>query len=619
MDLRRFLDLYVSETGEHVRLLHRSLLALEKDPDGGAIDGAFRAAHTIKGLSAAMGYGAVADLAHSLEDRLEEIRAGRIQPDAVLIDNMLEGADAVEAAIAAAVSVPPGGAAWGGALPMPGFAAAGVSKTLSPGTVRAMMPADATAVALVRLRADAPIKSARAMIVMRSLSGLAGVLGSEPAEFGDGFGGEFAIFFGSGTNLDEAGSIIAAAGEVESVQFTAPTKLEPAAAASPQAAGRGVAPSVLLPPERQVRVDAERLDALAEGIGELAVLFGRLGPEAQSGAQGEDLGRMATVVAGLQADVLHLRMVPLRTALERLPRVVRDAARSVGREVDLVVAGEEVQLDRRIVSELGDLLVHLLRNAVDHGIEAPDERIRAGKAALGTIRVTAERERSSVCITVADDGRGVARRRVVAMAKAAGLLPAEGQDAVTDAELFRLLSHAGLSTAEQVNAVSGRGVGMDVVVSGIRALGGAIDMRTVEGAGTTFTMRLPVTLAMAQALLVRVGTEKYAIPLTHITEAVELSGSVDDAGGMLRLRGEQVPLVRLASVLGVHGGGSEEAAVIAVRGERRVALAVHEIIGREQILVKELEAAAGTLPYFSGAMLLADGRPALVLDPLSVT
>jgi two-component system, chemotaxis family, sensor kinase CheA len=438
-----------------------------------------------------------------------------------------------------------------------------------------------------------------------------GLIGSDPAEFDEDFAGEFRIFFGAGADLDAVEATIAGAGEVQSVELVDPTRTAVGAAA-PAAAQPAVA-------ERQIRVDAGRLDGVAEGIGELSVLFGRLEPGAvPAGPVHAMLSRMGSVLAALQREVLQLRMVAVRESFERLPRVVRDAARALDREVELIVSGDDVQLDRAIIEEIGDPLVHLLRNAVDHGIEAPAERERAGKSRRGRIHLGAERERSSVRITLSDDGRGVQAARVVAKARAAGLLAADAPDELNDEELFRLLSHPGLTTAEQLSTVSGRGVGMDVVVSRIRALGGAIDMQSRAGEGTTFSIRLPITLALAQALRVRVGSEQYAIPLTHISEAVELNGSVSGSPPMLLLRSERVPLIRLGSALQLGTAGREETAVIAERGDRRIALAVDELIGREQILVKSFDPVAGMLPYFSGATLLADGRPALVLDPLSV-
>jgi two-component system, chemotaxis family, sensor kinase CheA len=627
MDLRRFLDLYISESGEHVRLLQRSLLALERDDAGGdAVAEAFRAAHTLKGISAAMGYRAVADMAHQLEDRLDALRAGTLAADGGLIDRLLADADALASAVADAVRTAPlqhpadelvsaaADAAGTAPLQHPAEEPAAPAAAAPDGE-----PAGTAVIALVRLQPDAPIKAARALLVLRGLAAQPGLLGSDPAEFADDFAGEFRAFFAAGADAAAIEAAILRAGEVASVEF-----VEAGAARGggrqvrQESAAAGPAPASALP-ARQIRVDAVRLDAIADGIGELSVLLGRLPDDAPaSGAQGEMTHRIGAVLMQLQEDVLQLRMVPVRDALDRLPRVVRDAARTLGRDVELVVSGDDVQLDRTIIEEIGEPLVHLVRNAVDHGIEPPAERQRAGKPARGRITITAERERSSVCITISDDGRGVQSARVAAKAAAAGLLPDHGASELTSEELFRLLSHPGLSTADRVSAVSGRGVGMDVVVSRIRALGGAIDMQSVAGEGTTFTMRLPITLALAQALRVRVGGEDYAIPLTHLAEVVELGSNVHDGGATVQLRGEQVLLVRLRSVLGVEGAGPEDTAVVAELGGRRAALAVDELVGGEQIVVKSFDPVAGLLPYFSGATLLADGRPALVLDPLSV-
>lgn len=594
MDLRRFVDLYVSETQEHTRLLQRSLVQLEAAGGAAAVAEAFRAAHTLKGLSAAMGYHAVADLAHGLEDRLDAIRSGRMEADAAVISAMLSTADELEDAIAAAVRLAPSTSDQ----PREQQRDA-VSRPQAP------TPDGTVTIAHIRLRADAPIKGARAALILRALAGVPGVLGSDPAQFDDDFDGAFRIFFDASADTSAAEEAILGAGDVEDVVLA---HADAAPAARP---GAGL-------PARQVRVDTGRLDGLADGLGELSVLYARLQRVGVPGRAGEVIDRIGTVLGELEHDMRALRMVPVRDVFERLPRVARDAARSIGRDVELVLEGDDVEMDRSILDEIGEPLVHLLRNAVDHGIENADVRRAAGKRPRGRIRVRAERERGSVRIVVEDDGSGVAAERVAAKARAAGLYDRDTPPG-TDEELFRLMSMPGLSTADQVSALSGRGVGMDVVVNRVRALGGAIDMRTQPGAGTTFTMRLPITLAVAQALRVRVGGEDYAIPLTHVSEAVELDGRMmSGTTDVLRVRSHTVPLVRLRRVLQVRAEGQESAAVIAEIGGRRAALAVDELVGREQILVRTFDAVTGMLPFFSGATLLADGRPALVLDPLSV-
>jgi two-component system, chemotaxis family, sensor kinase CheA len=641
MDLRRFLDAYVADATDHLQLLQRSLLALERDGHGAALDEAFRAAHTLKGLAAAMGFDEVTGLAHGLEDRLEAWR-NRAEPAALDVDALLADADLLEQAIAVAVAHGPqsaDGAAAAATRPAAAATARPAAAAAAPGTVANAVnpfheaPPGTRAVVSVQLEPDAPIKAARAMLILRALQDRGDLLGTDPNRFGDDFSGTLRLFLLSPQDLETAEADIRAAGDVASVEIFVADAPAPGAAdksrgpradstTEPVSADAGrLAVAALHGVHRYLRVDAGRMDFLAGGIGELSILFGRLARDpAARMAQGGTLDRMEFILSQLQQEIIDLRMIPVGAAFERLARVVRDAARRLDKDVDLDLSGEDVRLDRAIIDELGDPLVHLLRNAVDHGIECRADRQRAGKAARGRIEVRAERERTNVRITVRDDGAGVAAERIAERARAAGLLAVGAPAGATDDEVFRLLSQPGLSTATSVGEVSGRGVGMDVVVSRVRALGGAIDMKTTAGVGTEFTIRLPATLALAHALRVRVGAEEYAIPLTHITEAVDLDCEPANAIARrsLRLRGETVPLVSIRAMLQVTGAGQEHAAVIARSGTRRAGLMVDELIGREQILVKSFDAVTGTLPFFSGATLLADGRPVLVLDPLSV-
>jgi two-component system, chemotaxis family, sensor kinase CheA len=472
----------------------------------------------------------------------------------------------------------------------------------------------------VRLRADSPLKAARAMLVVKAAERAGELRTHEPATFGDDFDGVLTLVFGPDVSEAGAEAAIRAAGDVEAVTWAPRAPAAPAPTARLARARAAEA----APPKKtsQIRIEAGRLDQLAEGIGEASVLHARLQQAARTAdpAVAGMVDRLGTLLTELQRTILALRMVPVSEVFDRFPRLVRDAARAVGKQVDFRIEGADIELDRAILDEMIDPLVHLLRNAVDHGIEDAGTRQAAGKAERGLLLLRAERERSSVLLQVVDDGGGIDAARVVASAQAAGLLPEDAADELGDDELLRLLSQPGFSTAREVTALSGRGVGMDAVVARIRAVGGAIALETRRGAGTTFTLRLPLTLALVQALRVRVSGEDYAIPLTHVTEAVELADVMVVAmhgREVLRLRTELLPLVRLRAVLEA-GGAGEGAAVIAEIGERRAALAVDELVGREQILVKSFDAAVGMLPFFSGATLLADGRPALILDPLSV-
>jgi two-component system chemotaxis sensor kinase CheA len=576
LDARRFVDLYAAEAREHLRLLSRSITELESPGAAAAVGEAFRAAHTLKGIAAAMGHQAVASQAHAIEDSLDAVRAGRARADEALTDELLARIDELEQAIDASIAAPP--------------LAASVSE------------------ARVRLSADTALPAARASLIVMTCRRSGLIASADPDPIDDDFTGELHLVPAPGVTRDALERAVRGCGDVEQIVWDEPV----------QAAGNGAVARPV------VRVDVRRLDALADGISELLIWHARMEDVVrvpQNGAAPElARRRFRTLLGELQEEVLHLRMFPVGMVFERMPRVVREAARAVGKSIRLTMEGTDIELDRALLDELVDPIVHLLRNAVDHGIEKQDERARAGKPARAEIRLCAERERASVRIEVHDDGRGMARERIAEKAATLGLRVAAA-DAMTDEELLRVLAHPGLSTADEVTEVSGRGVGMDAVVQRIRTLGGALSMRSEEGAGTTFTMRLPLTLALAHALRVRVGPEDYAIPLTHVCEVVELQDvHVAAVGGRetLRVRDDLLPLVRLRQVLGIRGVGTETAAVIAENGERRAALAVDALLGREQIVMKGYVSPRDALPLFSGATLLADGRPALVLDPLSV-
>jgi two-component system chemotaxis sensor kinase CheA len=441
---------------------------------------------------------------------------------------------------------------------------------------------------------------------------------SEPETFPADFDGEFALILNQDAEQTEVAKLLEGASEI--AKFEIVRANQPAAAARDAARASVPAPATATK-TNFVRVDQRRLDEVADSLGEIAILQGRLGQLVSNDHSqlGDLVTRMTRLLSELQHSVLAMRMVPVADVFDRFPRMVRDAARSLGKDLEFRIEGNDIEIDRAILEEVADPLVHLLRNAIDHGIESPAERAKGKKPEKATLVLRAWRDRSSVRIQVQEDGRGISAKKVVAKARALGLPVPDGD--VGNEDLLRILCAPGFSTAEQVTDVSGRGVGMDAVAAKIRALGGAIDMQTRPGHGTTFTLRLPLTLAIAQALRVRVGGEDYAIPLTHVAEAVELDAcGIDRHKGkeMLRLRDEVLPLVRLRSVMRTTAEGAESAAVIAELGERRTALAVDQLIGREQILVKQFDGAVGTLPIFSGVTLLADGRPALVLDPISV-
>ncbi|MFI5310474.1 MAG: chemotaxis protein CheA, partial [Gemmatimonadales bacterium] len=375
---------------------------------------------------------------------------------------------------------------------------------------------------------------------------------------------------------------------------------------------------------RFVRMDLARLDVLMNLIGELVITRGRLlqlTAGSSDPALDEEMQRAARLISDLQAEIMTSRMVPVGQIFDRFPRLVRDAARQLNKEVHFVVEGKDIELDRSLLDELGEPLVHLLRNAIDHGIEEPAVRLAAGKARAGRLVLSAARDRAAALVRVTDDGRGVDRARVLARARALALVDAATVE-LTDEQLFRCIAQPGFSTADAVTEISGRGVGIDAVMSKVRALGGSVQMASVEGAGTVVTIRLPITLAIVRAILARSGGERYALPLTHVRETLEYGEqTVQHVQGreVLVLRDEVLPLMRLRDVVRQGDVAPEGGEIVVIeQGDRRSGLLVDELIGQEEIVVKPFDAARDGLALFSGATILADGAPALIMDVASL-
>jgi len=377
--------------------------------------------------------------------------------------------------------------------------------------------------------------------------------------------------------------------------------------------------------QRSVRIDLRRLDNLMNLIGELVITRGRLvqlATTCEDPALVEAVAQASRLVADLQDEIMTSRMVPVWQVFDRFPRLVRDAARSVGKEVDFQIEGKEVELDRSMLEEVGDPIVHLLRNAVDHGIEAPDVRIAKGKPAAGRLTLSALRDRSAVAIRVSDDGKGIDRSRVLSRARESGLID-DARTELSDDELVRLIARAGFSTSDKVTDLSGRGVGVDAVYNRVRSLGGSVDIRSVPDEGTTVTLRLPLTLAIVRALLARVGDEVYAVPMTHVSETVELRPEIQRAvqgREVLLMRDQVLPLVRLRSLVDFEGEpprGLEQVVVVEL-AERRAALVVDALIGQQEIVVKQFDGVQDARQLFGGATILGDGAPALILDVSSL-
>ncbi len=623
MDLSQYAELFLAESREHLGACNEWLLQWERDPAATEpVRGLFRSVHTIKGMAATMGYGPVADLAHRMESLLDRLRRDATPPDAGVLQLLFRATDALEHAVGLAVTGRGADAETRRAIreleaaakrgPAAGDADASAAEP-EPAAAGGAAPAGPTGrLVTIGLRPEAPLKGGRALLVLRRVEALGTIQDIRPplgAFEAEEFDGRFSFRIATAATATAIEAAVRGAGEVESVLVSEPGT----------AARAAVGPEALR--SRHIRVDLRRLDALMDLIGELVTARGRLNDLAAQRRDPvmDDLAiQVSRLSTDLQAEIIQARMTPVWQVFDRFPRLVRDSARDLGKQVRLRVEGKEIELDRAILDELGDPLVHLLRNAVDHGIEPPAERVAHGKSAEGEITLAAVRERASVTITIEDDGRGIDRTRILEKARREGLVdPAVA--VLSDDQLLRVIARPGFSTAAAVTSVSGRGVGIDVALTRLRAMGGSLEVSSEVGRGTTFVLRLPVTLAIVRALIAKVGAERYALPLTYVAETVELGAvpltTVEGREAMV-LRDRVVPVVHLRALLGANGAPTSQRRPVIVleMGERRAGVVVDGMEGQREIVVKSFDAPQGTLPVFSGATIMGDGVPALILD-----
>jgi two-component system, chemotaxis family, sensor kinase CheA len=654
LDNSQYAELFLTESREHVAAMNHALLILERaavGPDAAdAVSAIFRAVHTVKGMSAMMGYAAVAELSHELETVLDRVRRNDIAIGSTLMDLLFRSADVLEHSVEAAVAGRDGEIIDRELLAR--IRALGAQSARNDGSAsRWNAPAPGTDGLLVRVRLepDTPLRGVRAFLIVQAV-GRAGarVTGTEPsidALQADGFDADFAMrveFDGAPPDIERAiravGDVadVAIGADMEPAQTTAEFRVPSMADVSDaddadammmttaELPVAGMAPRG----QRHVRIDLRRLDTLMNLVGELVIARGRLAQlagELSDPVLEETVNDASRLITELRDEITASRMVAAGHVFDRFPRIVRDASRTVGKQVELTIEGRHIELDRAVLDEIGDSIVHLLRNAIDHGLESAEDRAKAGKDPVGHLKLSAERDRSAVVIKVSDDGRGIDRVRVLARAKSDGLVEADKNE-LTEDELLRLLARPGFSTADQITGLSGRGVGVDAVYTRVRALGGAMDIRSVPGQGTTMVLRLPLTLAIVRALLARVENETYSIPLAHVSETVELAPDVlktVKGREVLLGRDEVLPLLRLRDLVGLppYRRTSDidlEQVIVIDLGDRRAGLVIDELTGQEEIVVKQYDAVRDGLPFFGGATLLSDGTPSLIVDVSSL-
>jgi two-component system, chemotaxis family, sensor kinase CheA len=589
---------FLIESAEGLDQVDRDLLALEDAPqDQAALASVFRAMHTIKGTAGFLDVPGILKLAHRAESLLDVLRSGKLILSSAIMDALLETVDRLRAALARLETTGHEGEVADEALLERLVAlAAGTAVTAPPAASAVAEPAPATAL---------PPPPAIALPPPPATSALAAL------------------------DTDDAGSalaalVAAAPGLAAPPVAKAPATVTPAPAhpTAPAAAeARSAADSV-------VRLDVGLLDAMVDLVGELVLTRNRLNqvaahvdhPEAAAVAQ-----RLDQVTSELQRQVMRTRMQPISTVWSKLPRVVRDLAASCGKQIQLDLEGQDTELDRSLVEAIKDPLTHMVRNSIDHGIEAPAARVAAGKPAAGTLGLRAFHQGGQVILEIRDDGKGLDVDAIRRKGLERGLLTAERAAAATDAELMRLIFLPGFSTAAAVSNLSGRGVGMDVVLTNLEKIGGTIDVDSALGRGTTFRLRIPLTLAILPALLARCGRQTYVVAQTALVELLHLeheriATAIESIQGapVYRLRDELLPLVRLSDLLGqpprAQGDGAIDIVVLASDDGSRFGLMVDEILDTEEIVVKPLPSALDAAGLYAGTTILGNGRVALILD-----
>ena len=653
MESPDFLELFVSEAREHVEgqgaLLRRARAAALGSEE---IHDLFRHAHSIKGMAAAMGFQPMSVLAHAMEDLLHCWRDGSRSPAPESIDLLTRANDCLSAqldAVVARIDLPSGdgirdairalspsgkdGAASGNAGAAPGGPGPEAAPGRSGGEEATAAPADPRPRLLIDvvISQGSPLPGARAMVILKRLEEHGRILEISPSPRtlpAGQFDGRLRVVLATNVAADRMEALVTGLPDVASCQASpcAPEKTAaPGAAAADPAAETGVPRSEAI---STIRVATERMDHLLDGIGELILERERLlravepAPGSETGEILEGLGR---TVDALRDEVMAMRLMPFSSIVPRLERIVRDVAGRLGKSVELQARGTEVSLDRSTLEEMIDPLQHILRNSIDHGIEAEEARRAAGKPALGRIEIELARRDDRVSLVVSDDGRGIDPQTLRRVAAERRLLSREAAMRLSDEEALMLVTLPGFSTATRTTEISGRGVGMDVVRMRVQKLGGNLIIRSEVGVGTRLEMDLPPTVTVTRAFLCRALDGVFAVPVSAVHGTLEIKGdSLQTSQGerVLRRGDDLVTVLPLGGVLSGDAAAPFPAAFPALLyhvGQRSYALGVDEILGEEQIVVKPLRHPLELLPQYAGAAVLNDGQIALILDPANLT
>ena len=657
MDTSEYMPMFLAEAREHLQELNLAIVTLEENPhDRGTIDEIFRFAHSMKGMSATMGFAQVAELTHEMENVFELLKERTEGLPGDAIDTLLACLDALSATFDA---IEVEGQETLDKAPLiarlHGLVRAGDEQEVPRAGGGAALPDLEAAQAagervlhvVVKLSDDVLMPAVRAHMVFAALGEHGTLIGSIPAEAQvELFDGrtveawlaseqqEEVVAASAGAVSDVAAVEVAETGPSQAIKLAVSTPtlapvpdsatVVPIASGHPAAeADHPAAPAAGKPAtgaSRTVRVDAERLDALMHSMGELVIH--RTAVEALTakldvaGLQ-QAMQELTRSSQALQSMVMQVRMIPVDVVFQRFPRLVRDLSSKLGKEVKLELVGRDTELDRTVVDAVGDPLVHLVRNSLDHGLEGSQQRLAAGKPAVGTLEISARHAGGNVVIEVRDDGRGIDPQAIARKALASGMIDAQAAEEIDMKGAVELLFAPGFSTVETASDISGRGVGMDVVRTKIRELGGEVVVDSTLGQGTLAQIKLPLTLAIVSALQVDVSGGQYAIPLDRVERTLRLSQqTVSSVAGrrMLVLGDGVLQLLEGSDVFRRKPDGEHEFVVIVRTADRRLALAVDELVGQRELVTRPLPAVASDGEPVSGGAALADGRIALIVD-----
>ena len=681
MDVNQYLEIFLDETKEHLANLNAQILKLEQEPeDVDTINEIFRAAHSLKGMAGTMGYKRMQALTHDMENVFSEIRNGTMKVNSNLIDTLFQCLDALEEynnniqetadegtndnqqlitqlneylksagkqQDTAVKESAPVAEAGGDADEKWKEIKLGESErsVLTAARQKGKNVYGLT----VYVQESCLLKAARAFLVYKAVEEKAEIMVSNPPAQDiedEKFDLDFSLIVISDCSLDEILQAAKNVSEIEKVtgavyEFEEVTATESSVAVQPgetkveaaepvknqntavkandkKASGKPVV-------NRTVRVDIEKLDVLMNLVSELIIAKNSL--VSASNAEGvvnagvnEQIEYLESVTTNLHESVMKVRMVPIESVVSKFPRMIRDLSKKLDKKMELYMSGEETELDRTVVDEIGDPLMHLLRNAADHGLESAELRAQRGKPEVGSIFLDAYQDGNNVVIEVRDDGSGIDVENVKNKAIERGVITPEQGESMSEKDIINLLFHAGFSTAKKISDVSGRGVGLAVVKSKIESLSGEVEVKSVLGEGSTWIIRLPLTLAIIQALMVTVGGEKYAISLGSIQTIEDIRPDeikFVQNREVINLRGSVIPIIRLSNELDIESSKTPEdnlVVVIVKKGEKLAGLVVDELVGQQEIVIKSLGKYISKCKIISGATILGDGEVALILD-----